>query len=112
MIKHFERHDCAVYFRSGCWLCCALCFGWRIALVAMACILDDRIWTAELRVVTTREEKTKKAHEGSSQMACEAAAAIRTVASLTREDDCALIFSRGWRVLGCLQNAWHLYLYA
>ena len=34
-----------------------------------------------------KDQQNKKAHEASAQLACEAAGAIRTVASLTREDD-------------------------
>jgi ATP-binding cassette, subfamily B (MDR/TAP), member 1 len=40
-----------------------------------------------------KDQKNKKAHEESAQLACEAAGAIRTVASLTREDDCTRIYS-------------------
>jgi ATP-binding cassette subfamily B (MDR/TAP) protein 1 len=41
-----------------------------------------------------KDKKNKEAHEGSAQIACEAVAAIRTVASLTREEDCLNIYSR------------------
>jgi ATP-binding cassette subfamily B (MDR/TAP) protein 1 len=40
-----------------------------------------------------RDEKNKKAHEHSAQLACEAAGSIRTVAALTREDDCCNSYS-------------------
>ena len=40
-----------------------------------------------------KDQKNKKAHDESSQVACEAAGAIRTVASLTRERDCCNIYS-------------------
>jgi len=46
------------------------------------------------RVVVLKDQKNKKAHEESAQMACEAAGAIRTVASLTREEDCLKMYSR------------------
>lgn len=46
-----------------------------------------------LKVVVLKDVKNKKAHEQSAQMACEAAGAIRTVASLTREDDCSKIYA-------------------
>jgi ATP-binding cassette subfamily B (MDR/TAP) protein 1 len=46
------------------------------------------------RVVVLKDQKNKKAHEASAQLACEAAAAIRTVASLTREDDCCDLYSK------------------
>lgn len=36
----------------------------------------------------------KRAHEESAQVACEAAGSIKTVASLTREDDCLQIYSK------------------
>lgn len=41
-----------------------------------------------------KDEQNKKAHEASAQLACEAAGAIRTVASLTREGDCCRIYSQ------------------
>ena len=46
-----------------------------------------------LRVVVLKDEKNKRAHEQSAQLACEAAGAIRTVASLTREADCLRLYS-------------------
>lgn len=45
------------------------------------------------RVVVLKDEQNKKAHEHSAQLACEAAGAIRTVASLTRENDCCRLYS-------------------
>jgi hypothetical protein len=45
-------------------------------------------------VVTLKDERTKKAHEASAQLACEAAGAIRTVASLTREKNCTDMYSQ------------------
>jgi ATP-binding cassette subfamily B (MDR/TAP) protein 1 len=45
------------------------------------------------RIVVLKDQKNKKAHEESAQIACEAAGAIRTVASLTREDDCLELYS-------------------
>ena len=45
------------------------------------------------RVVVLKDQQNKKAHEASAQLACEAAGAIRTVASLTREDDCCRLYS-------------------
>jgi ATP-binding cassette, subfamily B (MDR/TAP), member 1 len=41
-----------------------------------------------------KDQVNKKAHEGSAQLACEAAGAIRTVASLTREEDCVKVYSQ------------------
>lgn len=47
-----------------------------------------------LRVVGLKDQKNKKAHGESAQLACEAAGAIRTVASLTREHDCLALYSK------------------
>jgi len=46
------------------------------------------------RVVVLKDQANKRAHEESAQLATEAAAAIRTVASLTREDDCLDLYSK------------------
>lgn len=45
------------------------------------------------RVVILKDKKNKEAHASSAQMACEAAGAIRTVAALTREDQCNNLYS-------------------
>jgi ABC-type bacteriocin/lantibiotic exporter with double-glycine peptidase domain len=50
------------------------------------------LWNSQ-RVVVLKDQANKKAYEASAQLACEAAGAIRTVASLTREDDCLRIYS-------------------
>lgn len=46
-----------------------------------------------LRVVVLKDKANKAAHESSAQLACEAAGSIRTVAALTREDDCCDLYS-------------------
>ncbi|KXN88295.1 Leptomycin B resistance protein pmd1 [Leucoagaricus sp. SymC.cos] len=71
-----------------------LSFVWKLALVAMACTpLLVSTGYIRLRVVVLKDQRNKKAHEESAQLACEAAGAIRTVASLTREEDCARLYS-------------------
>ncbi|KAK4053219.1 hypothetical protein OIO90_003993 [Microbotryomycetes sp. JL221] len=71
-----------------------LCYAPKIAAVGIACIpLTLSAGFIRLRVVVLKDQKNKKSHEQSAQMACEAASAIRTVASLTREDDCNRIYS-------------------
>ncbi|KAK9448761.1 P-loop containing nucleoside triphosphate hydrolase protein [Limtongia smithiae] len=61
---------------------------WRLALVCAACVPlllacgFLRIW-----LVTDIEQKNRKAYSHSAAFACEATAAIRTVASLTRESE-------------------------
>ncbi|KAI5480306.1 ATP-binding cassette, subfamily B (MDR/TAP), member 1 [Pseudohyphozyma bogoriensis] len=71
-----------------------LSYGWRVSLVGIACFpFTIAAGLVRLRVVVLKDAKNKKAHEQSAQMACEAAGAIRTVASLTREEDCCKIYS-------------------
>ncbi|GAA6027193.1 hypothetical protein JCM8097_002472 [Rhodosporidiobolus ruineniae] len=71
-----------------------LCYGPKVAAVGIACFpFTLSAGIVRLRVVVLKDQKNKKSHEKSSQMACEAAAAIRTVASLTRENDCYQIYS-------------------
>ena len=41
-----------------------------------------------------KDEKNKKAHAKAAQLACEAAGAIRTIAALTREDQCRDEYSK------------------
>ena len=45
-------------------------------------------------VIVLKDQKNKKAHAESAQLACEAAGSIRTVASLTREADCLALYSK------------------
>ncbi|EUC60222.1 multidrug resistance protein [Rhizoctonia solani AG-3 Rhs1AP] len=72
-----------------------LAYGWKLALVAIACIpLVVSAGYIRLRVVVLKDQSNKAEHEGSAQVACEAAGAIKTVASLTREQDCCDIYSR------------------
>ncbi|KAJ7612414.1 P-loop containing nucleoside triphosphate hydrolase protein [Mycena rosella] len=68
---------------------------WKIGLIGIACTpLLVSAGYIRLRVVVLKDQRNKAAHEGSAQLACEAAAAIRTVASLTREDDCCALYSK------------------
>ncbi|TFK28078.1 multidrug resistance protein 1 [Coprinopsis marcescibilis] len=71
-----------------------LAFVWKVGLVGMACIpVLVSPGYIRLRVVVLKDQVNKKEHEESAQLACEAAASIRTVASLTREDDCLRLYS-------------------
>ncbi|KAF7346412.1 hypothetical protein MSAN_01869100 [Mycena sanguinolenta] len=68
---------------------------WKIGLVGIGCTpFLVSAGYIRLRVVVLKDQRNKKAHEASAQLACEAAAAIRTVASLTREDDCCDLYSK------------------
>jgi ATP-binding cassette subfamily B (MDR/TAP) protein 1 len=72
-----------------------LAYGPLLALIGIACIpLIIGSGYIRLRVVVNKDEQTKKWHAGSAQLASEAAAAVRTVASLTREDDVERIYSK------------------
>ncbi|THG99669.1 hypothetical protein EW026_g2716 [Hermanssonia centrifuga] len=69
-------------------------FAWKLGLVGLACTpLVVSAGFIRLHVVVLKDQKNKKAHEQSAQLACEAAGSIRTVASLTREDDCLRLYS-------------------
>ncbi|KAH7318851.1 P-loop containing nucleoside triphosphate hydrolase protein [Rhizoctonia solani] len=72
-----------------------LAYGWKLALVAFACIpLVISAGYTRLRVVVLKDQSNKEAHEESAQLACEAAGSIKTVASLTCEKDCCDNYSR------------------
>ena len=66
----------------------AIAIGWKLGLVCTATVPVVlacgffRFW-----ILARFESRSKKAYEGSASYACEATSAIRTVASLTREDD-------------------------
>ncbi|KAK2765952.1 GTPase-activating protein [Arachnomyces sp. PD_36] len=66
----------------------ALIIGWKLALV---CISTIPVLLAcgfyRFHMLAAFQERSKKAYEGSASYACEATSAIRTVASLTREQD-------------------------
>ncbi|KAG1885118.1 P-loop containing nucleoside triphosphate hydrolase protein [Suillus subluteus] len=88
-----------------------LCYAWQPALVGMGAMSLQHHRTStyfpnaacipvlisagyiRLRVVVLKDQQNKAAHESSAQLACEAASAIRTVASLTREEDFLQLYS-------------------
>ncbi|KAI6166370.1 P-loop containing nucleoside triphosphate hydrolase protein [Pisolithus thermaeus] len=71
-----------------------LAYAWKPALVGIACVpLVFSAGFIRLRVVVLKDQQNKAAHDESAKLACEAASAIRTVASLTREDDCLKLYS-------------------
>ncbi|KIM25829.1 hypothetical protein M408DRAFT_73755, partial [Serendipita vermifera MAFF 305830] len=76
-----------------------LCYGWKLALVGIACIpFVISAGYVRLRVVVLKDQINKRSHADSAQLACEAAGAIKTVASLTREDDCLRLYSESLEV--------------
>ncbi|KAI9746413.1 MAG: GTPase-activating protein [Claussenomyces sp. TS43310] len=66
----------------------SIAIGWKLALVT-ASTIPILLACGYLRfwVLARFEQRAKKAYETSASYACEATSAIRTVASLTREDD-------------------------
>ncbi|GAA6027203.1 hypothetical protein JCM8097_002481 [Rhodosporidiobolus ruineniae] len=65
-----------------------LCYSWRIALVGIAVLpLTLGAGLTEVYLIFMKDEKLKVYYTSSAQMAAEAAAAVRTVAALTREED-------------------------
>jgi len=69
-------------------LALSLSFGWKLSLVVASTIPIllgcgfTRFW-----ILAQFQNRSKKAYESSASYACEATSAIRTVASLSREDD-------------------------
>nr|CDI56568.1 uncharacterized protein BN887_02363 [Melanopsichium pennsylvanicum 4] len=71
----------------------ALANGWKLSLVVIACIpLTLSAGFVRLQLVVLKDARIKKAYQASAVKACEAAAAMRVVASLTREQDCLEIY--------------------
>ena len=65
-----------------------LAVGWKLSLVCISTIpLLLACGYFRLAMLVTFQKKKKKVHEESASYACEATSAIRTVASLTREND-------------------------
>jgi ATP-binding cassette subfamily B (MDR/TAP) protein 1 len=70
-------------------------FAPKIAAVALACTpLLIAAGYSTFQIVSEKDEVNKKAHEQSAAVACEAAASIRTVASLTRENACCNLYGQ------------------
>ncbi|KAI0284634.1 P-loop containing nucleoside triphosphate hydrolase protein [Russula aff. rugulosa BPL654] len=70
-----------------------LIYMWKVGLVGLACVpFLMSTGYIRLRIVVLKDQQNKKSHADSAQIACEAAGAIRTVASLTREDDCLELY--------------------
>jgi ATP-binding cassette subfamily B (MDR/TAP) protein 1 len=72
-----------------------LAYGWKLALVGIATMpFLVSMGYIRLRVVVLKDQANKASHAQAANVACEAAGAIRTVASLTREEDCTAAYSR------------------
>ncbi|WVO17493.1 hypothetical protein L204_105185 [Cryptococcus depauperatus] len=77
---------------GGCII--GLCFGPLLALIGIACIpLLVCNGFIGLKVLVLHDERIKNLHKSSAHLASEATSAIRTVASLTREEELVKIYS-------------------
>ncbi|KAH9984144.1 P-loop containing nucleoside triphosphate hydrolase protein [Russula vinacea] len=92
----------------------SLIYIWKVGLVGLACVpflmstgyirlvggsgSSSLVWSTESvflkRIIVLKDQKNKRIHEDSAQIACEAAGSIRTVQALTREDDCLELYSK------------------
>lgn len=71
----------------------AIVLNWRLGLVCTACVpLLVGCGYVNLHILIQMEEHSKAAYEKSGMYACEGVAAIRTVASLTREASVAQVY--------------------
>lgn len=81
---------------GGCVI--GLAYGRLLAIIGIACIpLLVSGGYIRLKVVVLKDQKMKKIHAASAHLASEAAGSVRTVASLTREDDLDAIYSESLR---------------
>nr|ODN89989.1 ATP-binding cassette, subfamily B (MDR/TAP), member 1 [Cryptococcus depauperatus CBS 7841] len=77
---------------GGCII--GLCHGPLLSLIGIACIpILVSGGYIRLKVVVLKDQRMRKLHASSAHLASEAAGAVRTVASLTREEDVARIYS-------------------
>jgi len=81
-----------------------LIFAWKLGLVSIACS-PFLFFTGyiRLRVIVLKDKAVKESHADSAQVACEAAASVRTVAALTGEEFCCERYSNS--LLRPLQDA-------
>lgn len=92
-----------------------LAVGWKLTLVCMSTIpLLLACGYFRLAMLVQLEKEKKKAYEKSASYACEAASAIRTVASLTREADICnhyheQLLSQGYRMVWSVLKSSVLY---
>ena len=72
----------------------SIVINWRLGLVCTACVpILVGCGFLRLKILSSIEERSKKAYEKSGNYACEGVSAIRTVASLTRENSVCEIYN-------------------
>ncbi|UZJ52082.1 hypothetical protein CBS101457_001402 [Exobasidium rhododendri] len=77
----------------------AIAYSWRFALPMIATSpLTLSAGLFRLILVVLKDQKIKKAHEKASLCACEAAASIRTVAALTREEESVQLYKERLKI--------------
>jgi len=88
--KHVEPYLLPLSFLA----CVPLIFSvGYIRLVSCMCCPVHYRSDVPKRIVVMKDQHNKASHEDSAKLACEAAGAIRTVSSLTREADCLRLYS-------------------
>lgn len=88
-------NSCAILIGG---LIMAIVINWRLGLVCTACVpVLGGCGFLRLSILTGIAERAKKSYEKSGMYACEGVAAIRTVASLTREDSVLEVYSKNVR---------------
>ncbi|KAK9765721.1 hypothetical protein K7432_005722 [Basidiobolus ranarum] len=86
----------------------ALIYGWKLTLVVMVSYpLLIGAGIVEMKLMINYQDDTKLIYEQSAQLACEATGSIRTVASLTREQDISNIYHSELEkpIKACKKNA-------
>ncbi|KAJ6494248.1 multidrug resistance protein 1 [Mycena sanguinolenta] len=84
--------ECITTLATG-WIV-GLIFAWKLGLISIACSpLLFFVGYIRLRVIVNKDKDTQEAYVDSSQVACEAASLIRTVAALTAEEHCCSHYS-------------------
>ncbi|KAJ7690830.1 P-loop containing nucleoside triphosphate hydrolase protein [Mycena rosella] len=84
--------ECLATLGAG-WIV-GLIFVWKLGLISIACSpLLFFTGYIRLRVIVLKDEHNKVAHAESAQIACEAAASVRTIAALTGEEHCYARYS-------------------
>ncbi|KAJ7673942.1 P-loop containing nucleoside triphosphate hydrolase protein [Mycena polygramma] len=84
--------ECIATLATG-WIV-GLIFAWKLGLISIACSpLLFFVGYIRLRVIVLKDKAIKESHVDSAQVACEAAASIRTVAALTSEEYCCSRYS-------------------
>jgi len=94
-----RTHQRGMTIDTDCLVVCVpfILFTGYVRFVGCPClcsVLENAHSDCFQRIVAPKDQRNKNAHEESAQLACEAAGAIRTVASLTCEGHCLEVYSK------------------